>query len=85
MYDLNAMFCKHIKMKHTVIFFKSMPIDKLSRKLMGLLYIIYMPHKFSGEQLRCGKAKSNRIRAVAGQRSSPGLCFATKFIKIYDP
>ena len=25
------------------------------------------------------------IRAVAGQRSSPDLCFATKFIKIYDP
>ena len=25
------------------------------------------------------------IRAVAGQRSSPELCFATKFIKIYDP
>ena len=25
------------------------------------------------------------IRAVTGQRSSPDLCFATKFIKIYDP
>ena len=25
------------------------------------------------------------IRAVAGQRSSPDLCFATKSIKIYDP
>ena len=25
------------------------------------------------------------IRAVAGQRSSPDLCFATKFVKIYDP
>ena len=25
------------------------------------------------------------IRAVAGQRSSPDLCFATKLIKIYDP
>ena len=25
------------------------------------------------------------IRAVAGQRSSPDLCVATKFIKIYDP
>ena len=25
------------------------------------------------------------IRAVAGQRSSPDLCFATKYIKIYDP
>ena len=25
------------------------------------------------------------IRAVAGQRSSPDLYFATKFIKIYDP
>ena len=24
------------------------------------------------------------IRAVAGQRSSPDLCFATKLIKIYD-
>ena len=24
------------------------------------------------------------IRAVAGQRSSPDLCFATKSIKIYD-
>ena len=27
----------------------------------------------------------NKIRAVAGQRSSPDLCFATKFVKIYDP
>ena len=26
-----------------------------------------------------------KIRAVAGQRSSPDLCFATKFVKIYDP
>ena len=25
------------------------------------------------------------LRAVAGQRSSSDLCFATKFIKIYDP
>ena len=25
------------------------------------------------------------IRAVAGQRSSPDLCFATKFVKIYYP
>ena len=25
------------------------------------------------------------IRAVAGQHSSPDLCFATKLIKIYDP
>ena len=25
------------------------------------------------------------ITAVAGQRSSPDLCFATKSIKIYDP
>ena len=25
------------------------------------------------------------IRAVAGQRSSPDLCFATKSVKIYDP
>ena len=27
----------------------------------------------------------DKIRAVAGQRSSPDLCFATKSIKIYDP
>ena len=27
---------------------------------------------------------NSRIRAVAGQRSSPDLCFATKLIKIYD-
>ena len=26
-----------------------------------------------------------KIRAVAGQHSSPDLCFATKLIKIYDP
>ena len=26
-----------------------------------------------------------QIRAVAGQRSSPDLYFATKFIKMYDP
>ena len=25
------------------------------------------------------------IRAVAGQRSSPDLCFATTSVKIYDP
>ena len=29
--------------------------------------------------------RMNLIRAVAGQRSSPELCFATKSIKIYDP
>ena len=28
---------------------------------------------------------TQQIRAVAGQRSSPDLCFATKSIKIYDP
>ena len=27
---------------------------------------------------------TEKIRAVAGQRSSPDLCFATKSIKIYD-
>ena len=26
-----------------------------------------------------------KIRAVAGQRSSPDLCFATTSVKIYDP
>ena len=26
-----------------------------------------------------------KIRAVAGQRSSPDLCIVTKSIKIYDP
>ena len=26
-----------------------------------------------------------KIRAVAGQRSSPDLCFATKFVRIYEP
>ena len=29
--------------------------------------------------------ENKKIRAVAGQRSSPDLCFATKSIKIYDP
>ena len=27
----------------------------------------------------------HEIRAVAGQRSSPDLCFATTSVKIYDP
>ena len=31
-----------------------------------------------------GDRKVCIIRAVAGQRSSPDLCFATKLIKIYD-
>ena len=31
------------------------------------------------------KVTVNKIRAVAGQHSSPDLCFATKSIKIYDP
>ena len=60
MYDLNAMFSKHIKMKQ--IFFKSMPIDKISRKIMRLLYIIYMPHKFSGSS--CVVVRPNRIENV---------------------
>ena len=29
--------------------------------------------------------KIHSIRAVAGQRSSPDLCFATTSVKIYDP
>ena len=31
------------------------------------------------------KAITAIIRAVAGQRSSPDLCFATTSVKIYDP
>ena len=31
------------------------------------------------------KQKYVKIRAVAGQRSSPDLCFATTSVKIYDP
>ena len=62
MYDLNAtcMFCKHIKMKQ--IFFKSMLIDKISRKIMRLLYIIYMPHKFSGNS--CVVVRPNQIENI---------------------
>ena len=43
MYDLNAMFSKHIK-------------------IMRLLYIIYMPHKFSGSS--CVEVRPNRIENV---------------------
>ena len=35
-------------------------------------------------KLKTIKNKEN-IRAVAGQRSSPDLCFATTSDKIYDP
>ena len=31
------------------------------------------------------ETQENLIRAVAGQRSSPDLCFATTSVKIYDP
>ena len=33
---------------------------------------------------RVSPPQKKKIRAVAGQRSSPDLCFATKLIKIYD-
>ena len=31
------------------------------------------------------KLEQNKIRAVAGQRCSPDLCYATTSVKIYDP
>ena len=67
-------------------------IDIEGEKVSVLLYaddLIHLAPSTSDLQvmldelhLWCGE---NKIRAVAGQHSSPDLCFSTKFIKIYDP
>ena len=57
MYDLNAMFCKHIKMKE-IIFLTQCPLIKFPKNYEAFIYNIYAPQVFGG-QLRCGKAKSN--------------------------
>ena len=50
--------------------FSFLSIDSTLRKLSHAMYRDFF---------------SAVIRAVTGQRSSPDLCFATKFVKIYDP
>ena len=39
----------------------------------------------TGQSVRREKGQFILLRAVAGQRSSPDLCFVTTSVKIYDP
>ena len=54
--------------------------EREGRKLLTLLNLEHVQLSISIFFFYIGTT----IRAVAGQRSSPDLCFATKLIKIYD-
>ena len=45
----------------------------------------FLPYMGMAAILVPSEGGHKKIRAVAGQRSSPDLCFSTKSVKIYDP
>ena len=58
--------------------------EKCNEKYKILCYILKgIPRKERKTERK--ERKKGEIRAVAGQRSSPDLCFATTSVKIYEP